>query len=91
MATSLEVLAIAATEREPLLAARLFGAAAAAYEMTGSPRPPLIDADCARALTHLRSALGEDASDLAIAAGRRMALEDAVDLALQADGALRAP
>jgi predicted ATPase/transcriptional regulator with XRE-family HTH domain len=82
MATSLEVLAVVATEREPLLAARLFGAGAAVHEMTGSPRPPLIDVDCERALTHLRTALGEDTCAVVLAAGRTMALEDAVDLAL---------
>jgi tetratricopeptide (TPR) repeat protein len=82
MATSLEVLAVAAAEREPLLAARLFGAGAAVHEMTGSPRPPLIDSDCERALAHIRAVLGEDASALVFAAGGSMPLEEAVDLAL---------
>jgi tetratricopeptide (TPR) repeat protein len=90
IANCLDVLAVAATEREPLLAGRLFGAGAAAYEMTGSRRPPLIDPDCKRALTHLRTVLGEGTSALIFAAGRRMALEDAVDLALGAEGGAHA-
>jgi predicted ATPase/transcriptional regulator with XRE-family HTH domain len=90
MANSLEVLAVAATEREPLLAARLFGAGAAVYEMAGSTRPPLIEPDCKRALAYLRTVLGGDTSGLGLAAGRRMALEDAVDLALGAEDGARA-
>jgi predicted ATPase len=90
MANCLEVLAVAATEREPLLAARLFGAGAAVYEMTGSTRPPLIDPDCKRALAHLRTILGGDTSGLGFAAGRDMALEEAVDLALGAEDGARA-
>ena len=90
MANCLEVLAVAATQREPLLAARLFGAGAAVYEVTGSPRPPLIDSDCERALAHLRTVLGEGTSAFAVAAGRRMALEDAVDLGLGREVGARA-
>jgi hypothetical protein len=90
IANCLDVLAVAATEREPLLAARIFGAGAAAYEMTASPRPPLIDPDCKRALAHLRTVLGEGTSALVFAAGRGMALEDAVDLALGAEGGAHA-
>jgi predicted ATPase/transcriptional regulator with XRE-family HTH domain len=87
IANSLECLAVAATERQPLLAARLFGAGAAVHETTGSPRPPMIDADCERALAHIRAVLGEDGSSLVIAAGRSMPLDEAVDLALQDGGA----
>jgi ATP/maltotriose-dependent transcriptional regulator MalT len=87
MANCLEVLAVATTEREPRLAARLFGAGAAVHELTGSPRPPLIDSDCERALEHLRTLLGEGTSAVIFAAGRGMALEDAVDLALGEGGA----
>jgi tetratricopeptide (TPR) repeat protein len=90
MANCLEVLAVAAAEREPLLAARLFGAGAAAHEMTGSPRPALVDRDCERALAHLRSVLGEGTSAVVFAAGRGMALQDAVDLALRAEGGAHA-
>jgi predicted ATPase len=78
-------------EREPLLAARLFGAGIAAREVTGSPLPPVIEPDYARAVAHIRATLGEDAYAHALADGRGMALERAVDLALQDGAAMRVP
>lgn len=82
---------LATTERGPLLAARLFGAGIAAREVTGSPLPPVIEPDYERAVAYTRAALGENAYALALAAGRGMALEGAVDLALQDGAAMRVP
>jgi hypothetical protein len=65
-------------QRQPEHAARLFGATEAVREALGAPVPPSERADYERHVAAVRAAL--DAA--AWAAGRAMALEDAIVLAL---------
>jgi tetratricopeptide (TPR) repeat protein len=73
---------VGATYRLPEQAARLFGAAAALRETSGSPNAQFATADYSRRLQFVREALGEAGFATAWAEGRAMTLEQAVDAAL---------
>ena len=64
-------------------AARLAGAAEAVRMSLGAAQPPDLAEELERHLAPVRAALGEAAFAASWAAGRGMALDDAVDLALQ--------
>jgi tetratricopeptide (TPR) repeat protein len=65
-------------------AARLLGAATALREALGAPLPPADRPEQERSLASVRAVLGEDAFGAAWAAGRSLALEQAVAEALAA-------
>ena len=67
------------TQGEPVWAARLWGAAQALRAVIGAPLPPAYRADYERALTILRTHLGEAAFATALAEGEAMALEQTLD------------
>jgi ATP/maltotriose-dependent transcriptional regulator MalT len=82
-AKSIEGLACAATAKgEAERASRLFGAAQALREAVGYQQPPSEHALRAPYLTDARSRLGEEAWEAAVAEGRAMGLEQAIDYAL---------
>jgi predicted ATPase/DNA-binding SARP family transcriptional activator len=84
IADSLEGMALVAQgEGRPEAAAHLFGAAAALRERVGAPLPPADRATCERYVSAVRAALGEAAYQLAVEAGRRLSLEQAVAEALR--------
>ena len=66
-------------------AARLFGAADALRETTGTPLPPSEAVVHAQAVERASASLGDAAFDAARAAGRALSLEDAVALAVKED------
>lgn len=71
----LEALAYFHLNQQPERAARLFGAAESLREVIGAPLPPVERPECDRAITHLRTALGEQGLAMAWAAGRALAVE----------------
>ena len=73
---------MAAGQRQPERAARLFGAAEGLREVMGAPLPPADRAGRDRSVAAVRSALGEEAFAAAWAEGRAMSLEAAVAFAL---------
>jgi predicted ATPase/DNA-binding CsgD family transcriptional regulator len=83
IADSLECIAeLAATETQPERAVQLAGAAAGIREEVGAPLPPLARAMLDKWLVPLRQVLGAETTTLAWDAGRGMAAEQALDLAL---------
>jgi predicted ATPase/class 3 adenylate cyclase len=76
---------IAAARGDSKRAARLFGAAEALRERSGTPLQPSERADYDSALAAIRTALGEEAFAAAWAEGRAMSLEEAVRAALAED------
>jgi hypothetical protein len=84
LATGLEALMWAAAERgQPHRAAHLGGAAEALREVLGVPLPADGRTGHEQALAALRAALGGESAATAWAAGRALALEDAITLALE--------
>jgi predicted ATPase/DNA-binding XRE family transcriptional regulator len=81
IASSLEGLG-ASAQGEPLLAAMLYGAAAALREATGSPVPVVEQAVHERGVAAARSQLSKPTFDQTFAAGRAADLEDVVTEAL---------
>jgi hypothetical protein len=80
---SIELLGgVALARGELACAARLLGAAEARREATGAVRPPIFRGPYAAHVAALREALGEDRFRVAWAAGRGMALDDALEEAL---------
>ena len=79
IASVLEGGAMAAAQGEPVGAARLWGAAQALRAVIGAPLPPVYRADYARALTTIRTHLGEAAFATALDEGGDMALEQALE------------
>jgi DNA-binding CsgD family transcriptional regulator len=79
--------ALAASWSHPVLAARLFGAAAAIEETTRLPRDPSFRAVREQGTSAARSALGDHAFSAALAAGADLSVEQAVAEAM----ALTAP
>ena len=67
-------------------AARLFAAAEALREATGTAPWPTERAEHARDLARVRTWLGEAAYEVAVIEGRAMTIEQAVDYALDPDG-----
>lgn len=85
-ATCLEWLAVvAAAERRPARAARLFGAAHVLHETTGTSPDDVVRTIFDRAVVDVRAALGEEDWAAAWAAGRAMELEEAIAYALEED------
>jgi tetratricopeptide (TPR) repeat protein len=81
---ALEAMAgLAAAQGQSERAARLFGAAEALRQATGSPLPASERNDHQRIVASARAALGEEAFAAAWAEGRTKTLEQAVDYALQ--------
>jgi predicted ATPase/DNA-binding SARP family transcriptional activator len=72
---------LAAGAEEPARAARFLGAAAALREAVGTPARPFDEAARAQARERLERALGREALEREIAAGRALSLEAAIDLA----------
>ena len=84
IAECLEELAGLATHTEqPEQAVRLFGAAQALREAIGAPLPPADHALYERSVAAARMCLGEEALAAAWAAGRTMAPEQVLDIALE--------
>jgi predicted ATPase/class 3 adenylate cyclase len=84
IAASLEQLAgLAAAEGHEVRAARLFGAAQIVREQIGAVMPPADQPEHVRQVGAARTALGEKAFDAAWQEGRVMALEQAIELALE--------
>jgi predicted ATPase/DNA-binding SARP family transcriptional activator len=69
-------------QNEPERAARLFGAAAALREAIGAPRPPAFRSYHERNLSAVRNRVGKVAFGASCAEGREMALEEAIEYAL---------
>jgi ATP/maltotriose-dependent transcriptional regulator MalT len=78
------IAALAATETQSERAVRLAGAAAGIREEVGAPLSPSSRAKLDRWLIPVRQALGSETTTLAWQAGRDMAAEQALDLALAA-------
>jgi non-specific serine/threonine protein kinase len=74
---------VAAEEGQPVLAARLFGAAHWLRETIGTPLAALRRPAQERAVANARTALGEDVFGAAWAEGQTMTLEEAIAYALQ--------
>jgi tetratricopeptide (TPR) repeat protein len=87
VASALEGLAVVLSDRSESEAARLFAAAAALRERTGTPREASDQLVYDRHLAATRSALGDDAFKAAWAAGAVMPLEQAVAEAVEAANA----
>ena len=86
-ASVLELLAqTAASQGHPGRAARLFGAAAALRERTGTPPPPCERPDLDRGLAATRADLGEETFAQDRAEGAAAALESVFDFALGPGG-----
>jgi non-specific serine/threonine protein kinase len=87
IADSLDVLAwVANAAGESARAARLFGAAGAVRERSGATSLPLWRAEHERNLAATRARLGEEAFAAAWAAGRSLAVEEAIEEALRDRG-----
>jgi hypothetical protein len=71
---------------QPLRGARLGGVAEALREALGVPLAPAARSNQDQAVQAMRAALGEEAFAAAWAEGRAMPLEEAVALALEAQG-----
>ena len=80
----LGIAALAATETHPEPAVQLAGAAAGIREQVGAQQSPMRRATLDHWLAAVRQALGAETTTLAWEAGRGMAIEQAVDLALTA-------
>ncbi len=78
------IAALAATETHPEPAVQLAGAAAGIREQVGAQQSPMRRATLDHWLAAVRQALGAETTTLAWEAGRGMAIEQAVDLALTA-------
>jgi predicted ATPase/class 3 adenylate cyclase len=74
---------LAAQQEQPQRALCLFGAAQALREALQAPRPPAEQAKLERLLAPAHQTLGETAAAAAIAEGRAMSLEQAIDYAFQ--------
>jgi predicted ATPase/class 3 adenylate cyclase len=86
VAVSLDHLAaLCAAEAKALMAARLFGAAAAFLEALGVPRFAPTEEWLRQKEDAVRQALGTEAFERAYAEGRAMTMEEAVEYALQTD------
>jgi tetratricopeptide (TPR) repeat protein len=84
---SLEAFARLAAPGDPERAARLWGAAEALRDSLGLPLPPNERPEYDRHRTAAREVLGDEAFARAWAAGREMALEEAIRYALETDDA----
>jgi non-specific serine/threonine protein kinase len=73
---------VVAMRGQPERAARLFGAVQAWWDTLGTHLEPVDQAEIDRNIAVVRTAVGEHAFDTLWAEGRRMTLEQAVDLAL---------
>ncbi|MDE3089921.1 MAG: tetratricopeptide repeat protein [Chloroflexota bacterium] len=71
------------SQRYPIRAAQLFGAAEALRKATGIPVPPYRRADYAHHLAAVRARLDEEAFAKAWAEGRALTLEQAIEYALE--------
>jgi non-specific serine/threonine protein kinase len=78
------IAALAATETQSERAIQLAGAAAGVREQVGAPLSPMGHAMLDQWLVLVRQALGAETTTLAWEAGRNMAVEQALDLALAA-------
>ncbi len=87
IAESLEGLARLAAQREPLRAARLWGAAEVVREAIGAPLVMNEGKRYEREVTLVRERLDEDAFGSAWEAGREMSVPEAVAFALDRGGA----
>jgi non-specific serine/threonine protein kinase len=74
---------VAAAQKQPERAARLFGAAAALREAIGAPRPPAFRSYHECDLAAVRERLGEEGFAAAWEEGRAMTTEQAIDCALK--------
>ncbi len=74
---------LAARQGQPERALRLFGAAQILRETIQAPRPPADQAKLESLLEPARQALGETTSAVAVAEGRAMSLEEAIEYAFQ--------
>jgi adenylate cyclase len=74
---------LAALQGQPGRALRLSGAAAALRETINAPLPPAEQDKLERMLAPARQALGETATASAVAEGRAMSMEQAIDMAFQ--------
>jgi hypothetical protein len=84
MAYCMESLAeVAVAEGQPERGARLMGAAEGVLEAIGATWPPSYVAGRERALGAIRTALGDETADAALAKGRAMSLEEAINGALE--------
>lgn len=89
---ALECLAISAAESDnPLLAARLFGAADAARRHMGFVRFKVLDEYDESTIAALRDALGENGFDAACAEGASLSIEEATAYALRGRGERKRP
>jgi len=75
--------ALAAAQGQPERALHLAGAAAALRETIGAPLPPTEQEEFERHLEMARQTLDEEAAAKALANGRAMTLEQAIEYALQ--------
>jgi tetratricopeptide (TPR) repeat protein len=80
--------ALAASRGDPTSAARLAGSAAALRDMIGAPHVPSEHARIQRRLEPARRALGERSYDELCVTGRRVAMQQAIALALETAEAL---
>lgn len=83
IAQAFEGLAAVTAREEPGAAARLLGAAEALREAVGAAMPAAVKEDRGQTAATIRAALGERLTADAVAAGREMALDEAVRLALE--------
>jgi hypothetical protein len=83
---ALTELALATAETDPGFAARLLGAADAAYEARGIVRPGPEAERFDELRGRLRAALGEPGYSEAVAAGASLTLDEAVEQALDSGG-----
>jgi non-specific serine/threonine protein kinase len=84
MAWCLECLAeVAAAQGRPQRGARLMGAAEGLLDAIGGSWPPYYVAGRERAMTVIRTALGDESSAAAWAEGRAMTLQQAIAYALE--------
>jgi predicted ATPase/DNA-binding CsgD family transcriptional regulator len=74
---------VAAAQKQPERAARLFGAAAALREVIGAPRPPAFRSYHERSLAAVRDRLGEENFAAAWEEGWAMTTQQAIDYALK--------
>jgi adenylate cyclase len=78
-----DIAKLAAQEGHPRRALCLSSAAATLRQTINAPLPPAEQDKLEQALAPVRQALGETAADLATAEGKAMAMEQAIDYALQ--------
>lgn len=82
VAQSLEGLAAATAQRDPLHGARLLAAAEAIRQKVGSAIPPAVQEERNRVAETIREAVGDDRTAAAWAEGQRLTFEQAIAVAL---------